>query len=161
MIINIYSKQIEENIASFKEEKSIQIDIKLTNTHLTDINKLVGFYLFRKADLYINSMTLYTAMHKVGGGNKSHHYHGLTTKEIIQALRNLKDPYAIIKTESNRYFSTNKNKKMMVFIEIGSELMSLDGNKINKIITMYPRENVEKWISKIKAEYILYRKSHY
>ena len=41
-----------------KDNNYVPFDIRITNTHIVNLNKLIGKTIFRKDSLYVNSKTL-------------------------------------------------------------------------------------------------------
>ena len=83
VILNVgnYESSIEV-LKRIKENEYVPFDIRITNTHLVNLNKLVGKTLFRKDSLYISSKTLWEIMQtKIGYG--SHNYHALLPEDIV------------------------------------------------------------------------------
>ena len=162
-IINIQNKkEAVQSLLQFKNKNYVLIDVRLENVHLKRINLLVENDLFSKNDIYVNSLTLKEIMNQdIGGG--SHHYHGLTPEEIVDTLANITDPYCVIKTKFSRYaiMSTNVShfgEQLMVIIEVGSGLSNDPKANINKLITIYPKDDIDKAIENTDAKDVLYKK---
>ena len=160
-VINIGNKkQAYIALEQFRNKHYESIDIEFTNVHLTRLNELVGYKLFRKNSLYVRSSTLWEIMQPVGKGGK-HHYHGLEPCEIVNALSSLFDTVLIYQSYSNRYAALVLGEKypvLMVVIELNAGLENNRGADINKQVTIYPKENLYKFRKHLNEKDILYKK---
>ena len=161
--INVKSKEALELITQFKEDKYVMCDVRLINVHLTRISELIGHPLFMKNDLFINSQTLWSLMNedeeKVD--SESHTHHPLTPIDILDALNNMQNPYCVFKTKYDRISIvvsclSHYGEPLMAIIEIGADLINEKGSNINKLITMYPKDSIDRAIEKIPAKRLLY-----
>lgn len=161
-IINIRSSKAISEIKRFKKKKISLIDIKFENAHLKEINKLVGFTIFSKNDLFINSTTLWEIMQPAGLSG-SHHYHEISPEDVCETIASLNEPIAIIKAKSSRFailpsHISNYNEPLLVIIEIGAPLINNANASINKIVTIYPKKDLDKFLKKLEENEILYKK---
>ena len=78
--------------------------VRIRNTNLCKINKLVGKTIFYKNDIFVDATTLYEIMQPVGGKGKKHNYHGLNPETILDALQNINVPLCILNDGKNKYF---------------------------------------------------------
>ena len=147
-----------ENLIEIKNKNYGNVDIKIGNLHLKRINELVRKNVFKKNDAFINAETLWEVMQPVGEKNH-HHFHNLTTENVLETLKTLSNPYCVLQTESNRLsiLSTyEKNgKRLVTIIEIDTVLLGLSAAKINKIITIYPKDRINNYI---RGKTVLYLK---
>ena len=164
-IINVKEKESAiENVDVFRKKKYENKDIRFINVNLLEINKLLDKQIFYKNDLYINSETLWELMQDVGDGGK-HNYHGLTAEDIVDALNSIADPYALFETKFSRYAIititiSHFREPLMAIIEVGAGLY-LDINvNINKIVTMYPKRNVDIMLNGLDKKDILFVKTN-
>ena len=160
-IINIYSKKAKTYLEEFKEKK-YQVDVRLDNVHLKDINKLVGFNLFFKNDLFVGSETLFATM-QPKGEDKSHNYHNLSPEDILEALKTISRPYCVLENKQNRIaiitsFISHLGTPINIVIELGSNLRGNANASINKLVTLFPRMRVNEYIDSIGTEKIYYLK---
>lgn len=137
-------------------------DVKFENVHLKDLNTLIGQNLFSKNDLYANTISLWELMQPIGKKG-IHNYHGLTPEDIIDTLATITEPYCVIQTEITRYaiMSTSIShfgEPLMVVIEIRGGLNSNIDANINKLVTMFPKRDIDKTISSKDLKDILYVK---
>ncbi len=160
--INIQSKKAKSVLKQFKNKRYSSIDIQFENVHLKQLNKLLSSEVFFKNDLFVNSTTLFELMQPVGqSGN--HNYHGLLPEDILECLKNLIEPEYIIESKNNRFiivpmFCSSYNLPLMVIIEIGAGLSNNKNANINKLVTIYPKSELGKYIKSIEANRILYIK---
>ena len=126
-----------------KENDYVPFDIRITNSHLTRLNKVIGFKLFRKDALYVNSRTLWEIMQPLGGKGK-HHYHNLYPDEIFDILLNFNKSNLIIPTHDSRFLvvvissKCQTKVKYAVIIEPNGTLSGTKGVNVTRIITIYP-----------------------
>ena len=99
-VINIYAKKAKNYLEEFKE-KEYQVDIRFENTHLKNLNRLIGKEMFSKNDLYVTGKTLFDLM-QIEKGKDQHNYHGLTSDDILETLKNIKTPYSIFESDDGR-----------------------------------------------------------
>ena len=161
-IINIGNKkEAIRDLEQFKNKHYDSLDIEFTNVHLLRLNDLVGFKLFRKNNLFVHSSTLWDAMQPVGSIHK-HHSHGLKPETIFDVLSTLKSATLIYKSYSNRFAvvvcGIIEWIDIMVIIELNSGLINDRYAKINKLVTIYPKDNIVKLINQIDEKDILYKK---
>ena len=161
-IINIKSNKDIKEIREFKNKNFSPIDVKFTNVHLKELNKIINFELFTKNDLYINSKSLWELMQPIGNAG-SHNYHELMPEDIFNALNNLLDPQCVIKVKNERYavipaYISSFNEPLMVIIELNSGLIINKNANVNKIVTIYPKSNLSDYLEKLDEKEILYKK---
>lgn len=161
-IINIKTKKSINEIQVFSEKIFVPVDIKFENVHLRKLNKLIGNEVFSKNDLYINSKTLWELMQPIGDVG-SHNYHELMPEDIFYALNALIEPIAVFKVKSDRYaivpvYIYSFAEPLMVVIEKDAELMNRQNAKINKIVTIYPKSDLDNYLKGMDEKDILYKK---
>lgn len=151
-VINIYHKKAAEFISAFKTKQLSNLDIKLENVHLKRLNSISSYNIFSHSDLYVASSTLYELM-QPQGKKGSHNYHELTPDDIIEGLRSLQKPKAIVETQSKRIIIitvcfSHFELPLMFVIERNTELTANVHKKVNKLITAYPKDEIDKYIDK-------------
>ena len=161
-IINLKSKKAIREIKRFQNRLKSQIDIKFENVHLRRLNAFFHYELFKKNDLFMNSTTLWELMQK-SGKIGSHNYHGLPAERIYDAISNLENPICVFKAKAGRYAiipvaSDIEGKFLMAIIEIGSGLTDNKDANVNKLITLYPKANLERIIERMDPKDVLYKK---
>ena len=161
-IINIGNKkQAYKQLNQFQSKQYESVEIEFTNVHLTRINKLVGFRLFNKTSLYARSSMLWEIMQPVGKVGR-HHYHGLEPTDIVDALSLLQDPLIVYESYMERYavivFGNDKYTHLMIIIELNAGLENDRNANINKLVTIYPKDELGKTIKNLDKSKILYKK---
>ena len=164
VLINLGKREEAINDVSFFKNKRItSIDIKFENVHLCYVNEILERTVFRKNDLYIDSLTLYELMQPIGtrGGHNSH---DLTPEDIVDALLSCKNPSAIVLVKEGRYgFLTIKQshfgKPLLVVIELKASLAKDINFNANKIVTIYPKDDLDEFLSKFSTNSILFPKN--
>ena len=160
-IINILNKkEAVESLTDYKNKKYVLADVRFENVHLREINKLLEHDIFSKNDLYINTISLWELMQPLGekGG---HNYHDLSPEDIVDALSSITEPYCILKTEISQYaiLSTTLShfgEPLMVIIEVGAGLDKSINANINKLVTMFPKGDIERTIKNMNVKNLLY-----
>ena len=159
-IINIKNyKKATQELERMQNKNYGQSEIKIINLHLRLLNNYIGHPIFLKNDAFVNAETLWAIMQEVKGSNKQHHYHSLPSLLIWKALVSLKNPYCILKTKQNRYtilssFEDN-GIRLLTIIEVNAPLKEDKKAKINKIVTIYPKDRINAFL---KGKTILYIK---
>ena len=162
-IINIKDKRAIEQLKMFKKKKYKDTDVQFINVHLRLMNEILRTNIFDKNDLYINATSLWELMQEVGSAG-THNYHGLTENDIIDALNTINKPYAVFETMYNRYVIVSTelshfNEQLFVVIELHCSLTNRHDANINKIVTIYPKSDIDKLLDRMNKELILYRKN--
>ena len=161
-IINIGNrKQACRELEQFKSKHYEAVEIEFTNVHLLKLNRKIGFRFFSKNSLYVSSSTLWEAMQPIGKKGK-HHYHGLEPYEIVDALASLVEAFLIYETYPNRYAvlvsNISKYQNIAVVIELHAGLRNDRNACVNKLVTLFPKDNLEKKVVHIAKERIVYKK---
>ena len=160
--INITNREKAiENLKDYKEKKYVLADVRFTNVHLLEINHLLFKDIFYKNDLFINTISLWELMQPLGdkGG---HNYHDLSPEDIVDALSSITEPYCILKTEISQYaiLSTTIShfgEPLMIIIEVGAGLDKNINANINKLVTMFPKRDIDKSLEHKDPKDILYK----
>ena len=163
IIINLGEK--ESSITTLEQlghNEYVPFDVQITNSHITDLNKLVGRKLFKNSLLYISFQTLHDLMQPVGG-KKQHNYHGLTPEDVYIALTSIKDPQCVFVVKEERYALlsielSHFDLPLMMVIETDSNLIENKTASISKVVTIYPRGDIDKYLEKIDQRLLLYMK---
>ena len=95
------------------------------------------------------------------GGRGNHNYHGLTEEDVFMALSSLKKPKYVLISRDNRYSFisielSHFDLPLMVIIETNAALIGNINANINKVVTIYPKDEVEKIIAGLKEGYLIY-----
>lgn len=136
-------------------------DLRITNSHITDINKLAGRKIFHKDVLYISSKTIWELMQD-RPGHGSHNYHSLSPEDLLLAFQSLKRPKVIFEAKAKRYAIitielSHFNEPFMVIIEIGAPIYGKINANVYKIVTIYPKSNSDKYIENLDKKTIVYK----
>ena len=161
-IIDVKNKKAIKEIERFRLKKYQMTDIRFVNVHLKRLNKLLSYDLFSKNDLYINSSTLWELMQPVGDSG-SHNYHGLSSQDIVDAINGIERPYCVFRAKRGRLAIVpvslgDATEPLMIVIEIGSGLIVNSRANINRVITIYPKDDIDRILSKMNPADILYKK---
>ena len=97
------------------------------------------------------------------GNSGSHNFHELTPEDIYYALNNVLDPECIIKVKNERYaiiptYISSFDEPLMIVNEIKTGLIENKNANINKIVTIYPKSNLNDYLEKLDEKEILYKK---
>ena len=163
-VINVGNRELASTIiAQIKENNYVPFDIRITNSHIMELNNLIGKKLFKKSTLYINSHTLWEIMQEVGDKGK-HNYHGLTVEDIYDAIYSIRTPDFVYIAKSSRYAVVSSklshfNIPLVLIIEIGAGTTTDINANINKIVTIYPKDNLNGLITKMDSKNVLYIRS--
>ena len=136
-------KATVEELTSIKNnQKPANYDIRIHNSHIIELNAVIGRKIFKKDALYIGSETLWEIMQDVGEKGK-HHYHGLSPQDIYNALNTIKYSKDVTLSYDNRYVivtlaSVFNGANLVVIVAPGSSLINDYNADIIKIITIYP-----------------------
>ena len=78
------------------------MDLKIVNTHIRDLNKVLNRNIFKKDALFIHCESLWEIMQPIGKKEK-HNYHGLSPEKIYEALSTMRYSKDIIISYDDRY----------------------------------------------------------
>ena len=167
MIKHINIKNHREAIAALKQyqdKKYFNQTIRIRNVQLKKINSVLKYIIFDKNDLYIDTETLFEIMQPTGGKGK-HNYHGLTPEEILDSLNAISEPYCVFEDEFQKYAIittslTSNMEQIMVIVAIGSGTYIDYKACVNKIVTIFPKRNAEKYVDRINPKKILYKNEY-
>lgn len=143
--LNLVNKEMCISILEdIRDSNYVPFYLKITNSHIKDLNKVIGRNAFRKDAVYINSESLWEIMHPVGG-ECGHHYHGLTPDEVYTSLTRIRYSSDVKLSHDGRYIvMTDVSKSIGVFL-----VVILDPNgylktemieKIIVVVTIYPKD---------------------
>ena len=96
------------------------------------------------------------------GEKGGHNYHDLSPEDIVDALSSITEPYCILKTEISQYailstMLSHFGEPLMIIIEVGSGNVADKEANINKLITMFPKRDIDKSLEHKDPKDILYR----
>lgn len=150
-----------EDLAEIKNKNYGNVDIKIENLHLKRINVLIRKNVFKKNDAYISAETLWEVMKEQGEEGK-HHFHGLNEGDVVNGLSSITNPLYVIKTDLNRYslissFISSFGYPLIKVIELNAGLVNDQKAFVNKIVTIYPKDEIDKYVLKLPKENVLYK----
>ena len=149
-IINIGNQESAITVLTeIKENDYVPFDVRITNSHITNLNSVLGKKVFRKDALYVGSDTLWEIMQPTGSKGKHHHTHGLSPEEVFGALSTIKDSKDITISYDNRFVivtleTISDGANIVVIVSPNCPLINNADANIIKIITIYPSKN-KKW----------------
>ena len=161
--INISNKEFALSIlGQLRDKDYVAFDVEITNSHIKELNELIGRNLFTKSSLYISSTTLHELMKPVGGKGQ-HNYHELTPDDIYMSLASIKNPKYVFESKYGRYAIisielSHFDCPLMMIVEKDAPLKTDNKAKINKIITIYPKTQIDEYIAKVDERKLLYKK---
>ena len=131
-------------LTEIKENDYVPFDVRITNSHITNLNSVLGKKVFRKDALYVGSDTLWEIMQPVGEKGK-HNYHGLTPLDILNALVSMKQSTEIEVSYDNRYLIVTlatvfDDVNLVVIVTPKGYLKNDSKTIVNRIITIYPKK---------------------
>ena len=162
-IINIGNRESAIVVLTdIKNKHYVPFDVRITNSHIIDLNSVIGKKVFKKDALYIGSETLYEIMEPVRQKAKHHHAHGLSPEDIYDALSTMKDSKDISISYDNRFVivtlaTVSDGANLVVIVDPDCPITNGSKTKIIKIITIYPKN--KKWESNddlLRETWILY-----
>lgn len=141
--INLGDKESAIDILrNLKENKYEFLEIRVRNSHIKDLNNVLGRKIFKNDVVYANAIMFWEIMQPVGGKGK-HHYHNLSPENVYEALSTMRYSNNVTISYDNRYVIVT-----LATIAGGISIAAIvtpDGhtkqsNKKNviRIITMYP-----------------------
>ncbi len=145
-IFNLINLGDEESairvLTSIKNKKNGNYDVRILNSHITDLNIVIGKRVFKKDTLYVNYETLWEIMQPLGKKRK-HNHHNLLPEEVYKALRTMKDSKDISVSYDDRYVIVTlatilDGANLTVIVSPKSSLKNDIKAEIIKVITIYP-----------------------
>ena len=146
-----------ESLNEINDKNYGNIDIKIENLHLKELNKLLNNNVFKQNDAYVSAETLWQIM-QPAGIKIVHNTHGLSPEIILQALKDASHPFCILKSYLNRYITISSfeinESRVLIIIEINASLRKNHEAKINKIVTIYPSDSINAYLRNKKILYL-------
>ena len=135
-------KSAIESLTLLKENKYEDLEIRLYNTHITELNALLGKKVFKNDVVYANAMMFWEVMQPLGGKGK-HHYHNLTPENVYEALSTMHYSEDVTLSYDERYVIVTlatiaDGISIAAIVTPKGNAKQLNGRNIIKIITMYP-----------------------
>ena len=137
-------KESIEALSTFKEKKGISRYIRIINSNIKDLNKVIGRNVFKKDALYINSLSLWEIMQPLGAKGK-HHYHGLTPEQVYDALSRLQYSKEVYTSYEDRYIVitdvfVTEEVRLVVIVTPNETLIKENIDNVIVIISIYPSD---------------------
>ena len=120
----------------------VPFDVRIINSHIVRLNKIIGKTVFRKDTVYISSNTLWEIMQPLGGRGK-HNFHNLKPEDIYNALSSMKKSTKVEASYDGRYLIittsvVENNIPLAIVVDPKADLNGKKGVNVTKIITIYP-----------------------
>ena len=150
-----------DTLNKFKEKNYNMQIVRLDNVELRKINNYLMHTVFKHNDLYVDANTLFEIMQPVGKQGK-HNYHGLSPETVIGSLKKIAYPYCIFEDGIQKYAvitseMSKNNQPIMIVIAIETDTRTNIVKEINKIVTMFPKNDVDSFLKNMPQEKILYK----
>ena len=131
-------------LKNLRERKGVSRYIRIINSNIKELNKIIGKNIFKKDAVFIRSTTLWEIMQPIGGKGE-HHYHGLSPEDIYNALSRIQYSKQVTVSSDARYIAitdieVSQKAFLVVVIKANSYLFKLDMKKVVVIITIYPKD---------------------
>lgn len=147
MIKSINLAEREESIKAIniiKDEKRNPRFIRVLNTHIKELNRVIGRNVFKKDAVYINSETLWEIMQPVGGEG-IHHHHGLTPEDVYNSLSRLRYSKQVMPSYDNRVVAVTDvivNDYLRLFVVISPKTSVVTENLLSivSVVTIFPSD---------------------
>lgn len=142
--INLANKKSTiEVLEEYKNSNgNFDVDIKILNSHIRDLNAILNKNVFKKNTLFIHSQTLWEIMQPVGGKGQ-HNYHGLSPNNVYDALTTIRFSNDVTLSYGDRYLiitlATVFDDINIAIVITPKGTQRVNPKKsINKVITIYP-----------------------
>lgn len=135
-------KSAIETLTLLKENKYENLEIRIYNSHITDLNKTLGKKVFKNNAVYANAIMFWEVMQPVGGKGK-HHYHNLSPENLYEALSTLRYSEKVTLSYDNRYVIVTLATiaggiNIAAIVTPEGHAKQLLKRKVVRIITIYP-----------------------
>ena len=145
-----------KELTRIKEKKPVNQDVRFKNVHLLKVNENVKNKIFVKDDLFANTGKLYKIMN-LPGITMNHDYHGITPEEVVKILSTIKFSKDVYGSYYGRFIILSgvrvfENLPALVIIETGASLTNNRNANINKLVSIYPKDNVYRYLEKFNKK---------
>ena len=143
--INLGNKKSAiESLTQLKENKYENLEIRLFNTHITDLNKVLEKKVFKNDVVYANAIMFWEIMQPLGGKGK-HHYHSLSPENVYMALSTMRYSKNVKLSYDNRYVIVTlativNGVGIAAIVTPNGHAKRFANRDVVKIITIYPCE---------------------
>ena len=133
-----------EFLEDFKNKKYVPFYVRITNSNIKELNKVIGRNVFKKDAIYISTFTLWEIMQPTGKKG-THNYHGLTPEDVYNALSRLQYSQNVYSSFDDRYVVitdvfVTEEVKLIVIVSSDTTVVTQELNNIISIITIYPSD---------------------
>ena len=141
-IINLGNKRDALSALNSIADKKQKIEVKIINTHIFEINKVLGRKVFKKDALFISAESLWEIMQPIGGKGR-HHYHGLSPENVFETLSTIRFSKDVTVSYDDRYLILTlatifDEINIAVVVTPKGHSINIKNKEINRIITIYP-----------------------
>ena len=135
-------KSAIESLKLLKENKYENLEVRLYNTHITELNVLLGKKIFKNDVVYANAGMLWEVMQPLGGRGK-HNYHNLSPENVYEALSTMRNSTNVTLSYDNRYVivtlaTTIGDASIAVIVTPTGSIQQERNKNVAKVITIYP-----------------------
>ena len=129
-------------LRNLKENKYESLEIRVRNSHIKDLNNVLGRKIFKNDVVYANAIMFWEIMQPVGGKGK-HHYHNLSPENVYEALSTMRYSNNVTISYDNRYVIVTLATiaggiSIAAIVTPDGHTKQLNKKNVIKIITMYP-----------------------
>lgn len=129
-------------LRSLKENKYESLEIRVRNSHIKDLNNVLGRKIFKNDVVYANAIMFWEIMQPVGGKGK-HHYHNLSPENVYEALSTMRYSNNVTISYDNRYVIVTLATiaggiSIAAIVTPEGHTKQLNKKNVIRIITMYP-----------------------
>lgn len=144
-IINLGNKKASlELLKHLSKNKYEAIEIRIKNTHIKELNKLIGKNVFKNDMVYADASMFWEIMQPLGGRGK-HNFHNLSPENVYDALSTIRNSTQVTLSYDNRYVivtlaTLECSVNIIAVVTPTGTLRTNVSKKITKIITLYPHK---------------------
>lgn len=129
-------------LRNLKENKYESLEIRVRNSHIKDLNNVLGRKIFKNDVVYANAIMFWEIMQPVGGKGK-HHYHNLSPENVYEALSTMRYSNNVTISYDNRYVIVTLATiaggiSIAAIVTPEGHTKQLNKKNVIRIITMYP-----------------------
>ena len=129
-------------LRNLKENKYESLETRVRNSHIKDLNNVLGRKIFKNDVVYANAIMFWEIMQPVGGKGK-HHYHNLSPENVNEALSTMRYSNNVTISYDNRYVIVTLATiaggiSIAAIVTPEGHTKQLNKKNVIRIITMYP-----------------------
>ena len=131
-------------LEEIRDNDYVPFYLRIANSHIKDLNAVIGRNVFRKDAVYVNSQSLWEIMQPVGGEG-GHHYHGLSPEQVYNALSRIRYSQNVIVSYDQKYVvitdvDVSDNACLVVVVKPDGYLIKEDQKDVVIVISVYPKD---------------------